>query len=538
MSSLDEKDKDKKNQVIHISKEAASDHSPRSKDVEFGESHPLADDDKLLLSLGYKPVFQRKFSYLSVFGQSFGAMGLCPSISGSLIFAMNCGPGGMVWSWFLGCFCLLPVSISMSELASAMPTSGSLYYWIAKLSPPKYRAFLSWLLGYVSMLAYGTGFASTVYAASSLLVAVISIGNPGYSATKYEQYGIYLAFSLASSFLIAMPTKYLAYFNKFCVFFQTCTALIVIISLAASSSSHTRTSAKYIFTTFSNYSQWKNMGWAFIMSITTPVWVVSGFESCATVAEEATNPSVAAPIALISSLLAALVLGFCVIITICATMGFDFEAIMNSPTGEPVIQVLLNNLGTNGCLGVASVLIVALCLNCSCLCIGATREVFAFSRDGGLPGSRYLSKITSSGVPINAIIGVDIYTFLIGLLMLINSAAISSVFNLAIIALFVIYSLPFLARILFDRFQPGKFYCGRFSKPLAIFSVAWLWFIAIMLFFPSYQHPNKMEMNWAIIVFIFVCLFCVVYYYFPKYGGKTFFQGPVKTVESNEDPYY
>ncbi|WBW72916.1 amino acid transmembrane transporter [Schizosaccharomyces osmophilus] len=466
MTSLLEKDQ--KVPAVEVTKEAVSVNSPGLKDVELGESVALADDDKMLMSLGYKPVFQRKFSYLSVFGQSFGAMGLCPSISGSLIFAMNCGSGGMVWSWFLGCFCLLPVAISMSELASSMPTSGSLYYWIAKLSPKKYRAFLSWLLGYVSMLAYGTGFASTVYAASSLLIATISVGNSGFSPTKYEQYGIYIAFSIACSFLIAMPTNYLAHFNKFCVFFQISTALIIIISLAASSNSHTRTSASYIFTNFHNYSSWKNTGWAFIMSFTTPVWVVSGFESCATVAEEATNPSVAAPIALISSLSAALVLGFCVMVTICATMGFDFEAIMNSTTGEPVIQVLLNNLGVNGCLGVSSVLIVALCLNCSCLCVGATREVFAFSRDGGLPASKYLSKITSKGVPINAIIGVDIYAILIGLLMLVNEAAISSVFNLAIIALFVVYSLPFLARILFDRLKPGTYFILAFLLTLQL----------------------------------------------------------------------
>ncbi|EPY53284.1 hypothetical protein SPOG_03814 [Schizosaccharomyces cryophilus OY26] len=536
MSSIIEKNQ--KDLVSETTKGASSVHSQGSKDIEVGESHHLTDDDKVLIGLGYKPVFQREFSYLSVFGQSFGAMGLCPSISGSISFSMNCGPSGMVWSWFLGCVCLLPIAISMSELASSMPTSGSLYYWVAYLSPKKYRAFLSWFLGYVSMLAYGTGFASTIYAASSLLIATISIGSPSFSPTKYEQYGIYLAFCLVCSFLIAMPTKYLARFNKFCVFFQISTALIFIISLAASSNSTTRTSASHIFTHFHNYSDWKNIGWAFIMSFTTPVWVVSGFESCATVAEEATNASVAAPIALISSLSAALVLGFCVIVTFCATMGFDFEAIMNSSTGEPVMQVLLNNLGVKGCLGVSSILIIGLCLNCSSLCVGATREVFAFSRDGGLPASKYLQKITSNGVPINAIISVNIYTFLIGLLMLVNEAAITSVFNLAIIALFVCYSLPMLTRILFDRLQPGKFYCGKFSKPLAIYSVAWLWFIAIMLFFPSYEHPNQMEMNWAIVVFIFVCLFCLVYYYFPKYGGKTFFQGPVKTIESDHEFLY
>ncbi len=56
-------------------------------------------------------------------------------------------------------------------------------------------------------------------------------------------------------------------------------------------------------------------------------------------------------------------------------------------------------------------------------------------------------------------------------------------------------------------------------------------FIFILLLFPSYQDPNAQEMNYAVVVLGFVLVFCVVYYWFPKYGGRTFFKGPVRTID-------
>lgn len=56
-------------------------------------------------------------------------------------------------------------------------------------------------------------------------------------------------------------------------------------------------------------------------------------------------------------------------------------------------------------------------------------------------------------------------------------------------------------------------------------------FIFIILLFPTYQDPDAQEMNYAVVVLGFVLVFCVVYYWFPRYGGRTFFKGPVRTID-------
>ncbi len=65
--------------------------------MEEGSTTTFDADDQLLMTLGYRPELKREFSYLTVFGQSFGAMGIAPAIAESIIFSLgSAGAPGMV----------------------------------------------------------------------------------------------------------------------------------------------------------------------------------------------------------------------------------------------------------------------------------------------------------------------------------------------------------------------------------------------------------------------------------------------------------
>jgi hypothetical protein len=87
----------------------------------------------------------------------------------------------------------------------------------------------------------------------------------------------------------------------------------------------------------------------------------------------------------------------------------------------------------------------------------------------------------------------------------------------------------------FSPLTPGVFYLGGFSFINSMVAVLWMIFIVVLLFFPTYQTPNAEQMNNAIVVVGFVVVFCLSYYCFPKYGGKTFFDEPVRTINSKEN---
>jgi len=160
-------------------------------------------------------------------------------------------------------------------------------------------------------------------------------------------------------------------------------------------------------------------------------------------------------------------------------------------------------------------------------------------KDHGLPGSGFLRELSANRTPARAVGFVALCSLAEGLLMLVNTIAINSIFNLAIMGLYFAYCMPLVARLLFGHFTPGVWYMGdTLSYISAVYSVAWMTFIFVLLLFPSYPEPTPQEMNYAVAVLGFVLVFCVGYYYVPGFGGKTFFTGPVRTIDDilDEDP--
>jgi amino acid transporter len=403
------------------------------------------------------------------------------------------------------------------------------------------------VLGYISI------YASTIYAATLILGATCSIGSDSvFVATKYQNYGIFAATVFLTFGMTCVPTSLLNKLNMSYIFIQFGMLLALIIALAAGTPSELKNSASFVFSDFQNTGYWTSNGWSFMLSFLTPVWVVSGFESSATIAEEASNAAKAVPFAMLSSLVTAAVTGWAGIITIAFCMGTDVIGIVTSPLGQPLAQIAFNSLGKNGSIALLVFLWLSSICNCSILMVAASRETFAFARgmlkfllldiervyadskllDHGLPGSGFIRVLSANKTPARAVAFVAICSLAEGLLMLVNTIAINSIFNLAIMGLYFAYCMPLVARLLFGHFTPGVWYMGdKISYISAWYSVAWMTFIFILLLFPTYPNPTPQEMNYAVVVLGFVLVFCVVYYYVPGFGGKTFFTGPVRTID-------
>jgi amino acid transporter len=402
------------------------------------------------------------------------------------------------------------------------------------------------VLGYISI------YASTIYAATLILGATCSIGSGGaFVATKYHNYGMFTATICLTFAMTCVSSALLSKLNFTYIIVQLVMLLALIISLAAATPSELKNSAAFVFTDFENTGFWTNNGWAFMMSLLTPVWVVSGFESSATIAEEASNAAKAVPFAMISSLVVAAVTGWAVIITIAFCMGPDVVSLVTSSLGQPMAQIAYNSLGKNGSIALLVFLWFSSICNCSILMVAASRETFAFARgellhhdfspvalilmilpDHGLPFSGFLRVLSSNKTPARAVGFCAFISLLEGLLMLVNTIAINSIFNLAIMGLYFAYCMPLVARLAFRHFTPGVFYMGdTISMISATYSIAWMTFIFVLLLFPAYEDVGPDEMNYAVAVLGFVLVFCVCYYFAPRFGGKTFFTGPVRTID-------
>jgi len=98
----------------------------------------------------------------------------------------------------------------------------------------------------------------------------------------------------------------------------------------------------------------------------------------------------------------------------------------------------------------------------------ASRQTFAFSRDGALPFSRYLYRINRhTKTPVNTVWFDATFIMVIGLLAFVSTQAIEAVFTIAITASYISYITPITTRFVFKNdYKPGPFNLGKLVSRL------------------------------------------------------------------------
>ncbi len=116
----------------------------------------MTDDEKHLAKLGYSQELNRSWSGFSNFAISFSIISILAGCFTNFGAGFNNGgPISISWSWpILGVFILI-IGFTMSELVSAYPTSGGIYWWASKLGGPAAGFFTGWLnlIGLVAVTA-------------------------------------------------------------------------------------------------------------------------------------------------------------------------------------------------------------------------------------------------------------------------------------------------------------------------------------------------------------------------------------------------
>ncbi|KAI0077673.1 APC amino acid permease [Panus rudis PR-1116 ss-1] len=490
-------------------------------------------DEELLAALGYKQEFKRAFSGVETFGIAFSIIGLLPSIASVLFYSIpNGGPAAMVWGWAVASIFILFVGMSMAELASAAPTSGGLYFWAHSLSSPRWRNLLAWIVGYTNTIGSISAIASIDWGCAVQIMAAASIGsNETFTPTNAQTYGVYAAVVLSHAVICCLGTEVLARLQSVYVGLNVLLCLAVIVALPAATPSEFKNSAGYALGNFTNLDGWPN-GFAFILSFLAPLWTICSFDSSVHISEEASNAAVAVPWAIVYAIGIAGILGWAINVALAFCMGTGLQDIMDSPIGQPMAQIFFNSFGQKGTLAVWAIVVIVQYMMGSSMVLAASRQTFAFSRDGALPFSSWLYRMNSfTKTPVNTVWFVCILAAFLGLLAFAGASAINAIFSLSVTALYVAYAIPIAARFLGQNaFQPGPFSLGWFSAPCAFLAVAWMIFMGVVFLFPSTPQTNVEDMNYTVVVEGGIMFLSLVYYYFPKYGGRHWFTGPISTI--------
>lgn len=497
--------------------------------------HPVDKDEAVILSLGYKQEFKREFSLMTTFAVSFSVLGLLPSIASTLWYSLAyAGNAGITWGYLVGMIGVLCVAFSMGEISSAFPTSGGLYYATAMLAPPKYKALLSWLVGWSNYFVQVTGAPSVGYSCASMILALVQIENPNYTYETWHCFLLTIAITAACAVIASAPTKWIAYINT------TATALNLIflfISFIVMLAGNNRTSqglprfnSNGYAWELDNFTDWPD-GICILMTFMAVIWTMSGFDSPFHLSEECSNAQVATPRAIVLTATVGGLLGFVFQLAMAYTIVSVPDAI-NDELGQPYIAYLNQIMDQKKVMAIGAFAVILSFNMCFSCMIAASRVLFSYSRDNCFPLSRYWCKVNNvTRTPVNAVWANWFIGSILDILMFVG-VAIDAIFSVGAIGSFISFTVPTLLRITYARntFKPGPWNLGKFSAPCGTVACLFVLLMIPILNFPQYRGADNTPdlMNWTVVVYWGSMLLVLIWYY--VYAHKIY-KGPKSNLD-------
>ena len=153
-------------------------------------------------------------------------------------------------------------------------------------------------------------------------------------------------------------------------------------------------------------------------------------------------------------------------VSLAFCMGTDLDSIVNNSIGQPMATIFFNSFGQKGTLGLWAIVVIVQYMMGTSMLLASSRQVFAFSRDGALPFSGILYRMNSyTKTPVNTVWFSAFLATLLGLLVFAGDQAINAVFAISVVASYIAYAIPIVARFVFKNdFKPGPFNLGAFVR--------------------------------------------------------------------------
>jgi amino acid transporter len=299
--------------------------------------------------------------------------------------------------------------------------------------------------------------------------------------------------------------------------------VLLIVGLLVFVPSHHQ-SASFVFTHITNLTGWHSTIYVLALGLLLAQYTFTGYDASAHMTEETHNAATRGPRGIVMSILVSLIAGWILLIGLTFAIQ-HYSAEVSSATGEPPVQIFIDALGATTAKLLLLVVIGAQ-LFCGMSSVTAnSRMIYAFSRDGALPGSSIWHKVNHrTRTPTNAIWLAAVGALILGLPYLWNSFAYAAVTSIATIGLYIAYVTPTFLRLRQGaNFRPGPWSLGRWSRPVGIIACIWVAFITILFVLPTASPITLKTFNYAIVALLVVIGYAGIYW---LVSAKNWFTGP------------
>jgi urea carboxylase system permease len=487
-------------------------------------------DSQQLAQFGYRQELHRTLGSFSSFAAGYSYISILTGMFQTAALGFFFAGPAFVWAWLVVMFGQFMVALQFAELSAHYPLAGSVYQWSKNLASKAW----SWNTGWIYLCAQIITVPAVALAWQVILPQISTrfqiVGSPANSLNLYSkdfaENAIILAMVMVffTTLINATGVRLLARINNIGVIAELvgATGLIILFMV------HTTRSPVKVLTTTANtanvpvHHAWGYLG-ALLVGAIMPLYVMYGFDSAGSLAEETDDPQRKAPRAVLQALATAGTMGFLLILFGCMAVS---DALFKNGTSLSLTAITTDVLGSTW--GKIFLIDVAIAIFVCCLAIHAmsVRILFAMGRDDNLPGGSRLAHVSGTRrVPVFPAVLVGAIAMVVLAFNIYNQYAFEVIIALGIIFMYMAYlgvTIPLLQQRL--NGWPGKlndrqnlFKLGRWgvvTNSIAIFYGAAM---TINLAWPrDYYYGTKWYQQYGPIIGIAVMLGAGLALYFGR----------------------
>jgi amino acid transporter len=424
------------------------------------DEHDAADLERF----GYQQELKRTLGVFSSFAVAFSYISPSTGIFTLFFLAVASVGGVMFWTWPVVILGQLFVALNWAEMSSHYPIAGSVFQWTKYLSGRTYAWFTGWIYlfaGVITVAAvcatlplslipalnnmFGWSLNGTLGSTDQLVVAVITLA----VITVLNIYGVRLV-AIVNNTGVIFEILGMVVFAFFMALFHNHQGVGVIF--------------KPLGTTVNGHT--------FLIAMFMSLFVVYGFDTASTLAEETKNPRKEAPKAVLGSIIGAFVIGGIFLWAMLMAIPNPAGKFIGTIAGpQTIIEANLSTAWSTVYLLIVSAAIFVCCM---AIMTSTVRLAFGMSRDNQLPLSKPLARVSPKlHTPIWSVIAVAI-------LSAIPFIQFTGATVIAVAATTMIYLSYLLGNVVVLRARmkgwpkaKAPFSLGRWGKLVNVLAILW-----------------------------------------------------------------
>ncbi len=337
-------------------------------------------DQQDLASFGYKQELRRTLGTFSSFAAAFSY--ISPSTGIFTLFAVGLATVGgvFIWSWPLVALGQFIIALNFAEVSSHYPVAGSVFQWTKYLAGRRYAWFTGWIYIFAGILTV----TAVVVTLPIVVLPMLNLMGWNLNAGAVDdQIWVAVITLIVITVLNIYSVKLVSIVNNTGVFFEIAGMVIFALILLIF---HHHQSITVVTHTGGTHLGFGSFTAAMFMSL----FVIYGFDTASTLAEETKDPRRAAPKAVLSSIGGAFVIGGIFLLAMLMSIPNLRTAVSN---GWGPVQIIEANFSKGWAIVYFLIVTAAVLVCCMCIMTSTIRLCFGMARDNRLPGSKVLAKV-------------------------------------------------------------------------------------------------------------------------------------------------